>query len=274
MYNFSLSRLRRSIARFLVPVERPSIPLVFEDGNNYLIHSWAKYINIAEAQQCSVAAVDHRTVHASDSEHDFLFITLWHPNDFEAHMTAERCISVQSNSSASLSSSADETKLATPPSSPQLQDRVRFGPCAKGSYSLGCWLFHDPRPSVADLCSILYVVSVRSSCTDPHENPSVWFSRMAYGVLTKEYPGREVAGRNNRQATYDRCPIPNAEAAVLSIRQEYKSVWKEFLNRTYLEQARAEGREEGRQEGRREGRAASRAEAEAQIAELRRQLAM
>jgi len=264
VYNFSIARLRRSFARLFLPVVRPAIPLVFEsDGNNYTVQSWAKYIDLAQAQQCSVVSMDHRSFR--DSEREFLLFTLWHPDDFEAHMIAERCVS------------------ATSPSPPVVQDRVRFLPCYKDSHSLTCWSFHDPRPSVADLCSIVYVVSMHFPCEHPHDNQSFCFARTVYGVLANEYQGREVVGRNNnKQAAF-------ADAGVLSVQKRYRTEWAEFVERTtaereaqHVEQARAkareegleEGREEGRERGHEEGRAAGRAESAAKIAELERQLAM
>jgi len=256
----SLSRLRRSLVRFFIPVERPTIPLVFEfDGNTYAIHSWAKYINLAEARECFVVAVDHRRTHTpKSSDHEFLVITLWHPHDLETTMIAERSIIFESNSSTTLSPSPGIP--VNPPPSPVVKDRIRFSPCPKNSHSIACWLFHDIRPTVADLCAILYVVSVHLPSDHPHENQSSWFSQTAYGVLTKEYPG---AGRVNRQATYLESDMDSEP----TIRNKYRSVWGEFIERTtaereaqYLEQARAKGLEEGREEG----RAAARAESEAE----------
>jgi len=262
-----------------MPLERPNIIFVFEDaagGNCYGIQSWARRINLSEAQKCWVMAIDHRKAIGS-KEHEFLFITLWYPPHFNTHMIAERCV---------ILGSASSSVLAMPSSSPltPASDTIRFsdGPYSD-SYSLGCWTFTDRYPSVVDLCAVMYAVSKEAPYYVAYDKQCFWFAGTVYGVLTKEYYGTEVAGRSKKQATYMSLPMPTDTVDdVESIRRKYRSMWEEFVASTVAErvaplqqaraEARQEGRDEGREEGREEGRAAGRAESEAEIAELRRQL--
>jgi hypothetical protein len=201
-----------------------SLPLVFEtSGDVYGIQSWAININLAEAAKCWVLSVDHRKAYSS-KEHEFLSIHLCYPPSFETYITAERCVRLGSKSSLVLL--IPSLFRRTPAS-----DSVQFSAPHDGSYSLRRWEFNHRRPSVADLCSILYAVSIHSPYYRVGGEQCFWFASTVYGVLTEEYSGRQVGWSGKRQATCRGLPIPSANSSkdVEFIRQKYRWVWADFL---------------------------------------------
>jgi len=284
-YKFSASRLNRLITpltSFFMHTTKPNITYVFEDpadGNSYGIQSWAAQIHLAEAEKCRVMSIDLRKANGS-KEHEHLFIRLRYPPGFETYIIAQRCVDIGSKSSSTLIMPQSSSPL-TPAS-----DSVCFSHEAyQDSYSVVLRTFHEPQPSLANLCSIMYAVSRHAPNYVAFDRQCFWFAGTVYGVVAKEFSGSEIATRQWKQGTYLNVPLLIADD-IEPIRSEYRSQWQQLLAQTapqreiilqpVREEARLRGREEGRIEGWAEGieqgRAAGRAEFEAEIAELKRQL--